>query len=125
MARPKKWRRVCSLPKRDEFGPLLAPPVLGHAVDMTVEEFEAIRLIDLEGMTQEECADKMDIARTTVQGIYADARKKIAEFIVQGKKLKIKGGDYELCTGSGRRCGGRGCRRHGAAYGQGESEGEA
>lgn len=79
---------------------------------MTVEEYETIRLIDLEGLTQEECADQMNIARTTVQGIYTEARKKIAESLVGGKVLKIEGGDYRLCDGSGPYCGRGGCRRH-------------
>jgi len=46
----------------------------------------------LEGFTQEECAKQMDVARTTVQGIYAEARKKIAESLVNGKVLLIEGG---------------------------------
>lgn len=79
---------------------------------MTVDEYETVRLIDLEGMTQEECSEKMHIARTTVQGIYTSARSKIADSLVNGKVLLIDGGDYRLCDGSGPRCGGGGCRRH-------------
>jgi len=67
---------------------------------MTVEEYETIRLIDLEGMMQEECAERMKVARTTVQRIYNDARKKLATSLVNGNILKIEGGDYELCDGS-------------------------
>ncbi len=77
---------------------------------MAVDEYETIRLIDLEGFTQEECAQQMGVARTTVQGIYAQARKKIAESLVQGNVLKIEGGEYQLCNGPGRFCG-QGCRR--------------
>lgn len=76
---------------------------------MLVDEYEAVRLIDLEGMTQEECADKMHVARTTVQAIYTAARKKLADTIVNGKRLLIEGGDYRVCEG-GPRCG-RGCRK--------------
>jgi predicted DNA-binding protein (UPF0251 family) len=76
---------------------------------MSVDEYEAIRLIDLEGFTQEECATQMKVARTTVQGIYAQARAKIAQSLVKGKTLQIEGGDYRLCQGLA--CG-RGCHRH-------------
>lgn len=80
---------------------------------MSVDEYEAIRLIDLEGMTQEECADKMHVARTTVQGIYMAARRKIAEALVLGRTLRIEGGQYELCNGMGKYCGMGGCHKRG------------
>ena len=82
-----------------------------HHVRMTVDEYETIRLIDLEGFTQEECAKQMNVARTTVQGIYVAARKKLAESLVNGKVLLIEGGEYRLCEGLGNGCG-RGCHRH-------------
>lgn len=78
---------------------------------MTVDEYEAVRLIDLEGLTQEECAKQMNIARSTVQGIYIKARKKTAESLVNGKTLLIEGGEYRLCEGLGNGCG-RSCQRH-------------
>jgi predicted DNA-binding protein (UPF0251 family) len=110
MARPRKWRRVCGLPESNLFGPLHSPLNQKKLVTMAVDEYETIRLIDLEGFTQEECAQQMGVARTTVQGIYAQARKKIAESLVQGNVLKIEGGEYQLCNGPGRFCG-QGCRR--------------
>lgn len=111
MARPIKWRRVCCLPESKKFGPLDAPTNAKKYVKMTIDEYETIRLIDLEGFTQEECAKKMDVARTTVQGIYIEARKKLAEALVNGKVLFIEGGEYRLCDGLGNGCG-RGCHRH-------------
>ncbi|HIT99408.1 MAG TPA: DUF134 domain-containing protein [Candidatus Copromorpha excrementavium] len=78
---------------------------------MTVDEYETIRLIDLEGLSQEECCLRMDVARTTVQQIYNDARKKIAEAIVNGLNLKIEGGRYELCDGKNHFCGCGVCMR--------------
>ena len=110
MPRPRKWRRVCCLPDSNEFGPLNLNIQEKMCVNMTVDEYEAIRLIDLEGLSQEECAAQMNVARTTVQGIYSEARKKIAESIVNGKVLRIGGGDYELCQGD-RDCCGRRCQR--------------
>lgn len=89
MARPKKWRKVCCLPNVNRFGPLNSTVEKEHFVLMSVDEYETIRLIDLEGLTQEECAGQMNVARTTVQGIYQEARKKIAESLVLGKVLRI------------------------------------
>jgi predicted DNA-binding protein (UPF0251 family) len=112
MPRPRKWRKVCCLPESDRFGPLNAPINQEYFVTMTVDEYETIRLIDLQGFTQEECAEQMKIARTTVQRIYYDARKKLAESLVNGKVLRIEGGDYKLCDGLEESCGCGGCRRH-------------
>ncbi|NMA32155.1 MAG: DUF134 domain-containing protein [Candidatus Methanofastidiosa archaeon] len=97
MARPMKERRVCCLPETDLFGPLNRRAFNDVEILMSVEEYETIRLIDKEGLMQEECAERMDVARTTVQRIYINARKKIADAIVDGKILKIEGGTYKLC----------------------------
>lgn len=110
MARPIKWRRVCCLPEKNTFGSLDSPPNAERCVTMTIDEYETIRLIDFDGFTQEECAKQMNVARTTIQGIYSEARKKLAEFLVEGKVLSIEGGEYRLCEGLGKGCG-RGCRR--------------
>lgn len=112
MPRPRKWRKVCCLPESNRFGPLNAFVNQEHFVIMTIEEYETIRLIDLAEYTQEECAEQMKIARSTVQRIYNDARKKLAESLVNGKVLKIEGGDYQLCDGHEKFCGCGGCQRH-------------
>ena len=111
MPRPIKRRTVCSLPERDRFGPLNVPVNDGEYVTMTVDEYETIRLIDIDGFTQEECAAQMSVARTTVQGIYISARKKLADSLVNGTVLRIEGGDYKLCDGLGKSNRGSGCRR--------------
>lgn len=122
MPRPRKWRRVCSLPGIAGFGPLRGAPDSDQTVVMTVDEYETIRLIDLEGFTQEECARQMDVARTTVQGIYDKARKRLADSLVNGKVLIIEGGDYILCDGQEglHRCGGGYRHRCGRRSGQEE-----
>ncbi len=112
MPRPRKWRKVCCLPNSSRFGPLDFAADAANAVRMTVDEYEAIRLIDMDGFTQEECANQMNISRTTVQGIYDEARRKLAESLVNGKVLWIEGGEYRLCDGRGSGCGRGGCNRH-------------
>lgn len=112
MPRPKKWRKVCCLPNNNRFGPLDSSADAVNTVNMTVDEYETIRLIDLNGLTQEECAKQMNISRTTVQGVYDEARKKLAQSLVNGKVLCIEGGEYQLCDGRGDGCGRGGCRRH-------------
>lgn len=111
MPRPVKCRRVCELPDNSRFGPLDVPAEMRVTVSMVVDEYETIRLIDLEGLTQEECAEQMNVARTTVQGIYNEARIKLAEALVNGKILRIEGGEYRLCDGTGKSCGRGSCRR--------------
>ena len=109
MARPSKCRRVCCLPEIAEFRP--ADECTKQPVIMSVDEYETIRLIDKEGLSQEECGERMEVARTTVQQIYTSARKKIADALVDGYPLKIVGGNYRLCEGNTMTCGCGGCRR--------------
>ena len=108
MARPRRCRRVCAEPDYGSFRPDGIPG--GDSITLTVDEYEVIRLIDLEKLTHEQCAKRMDISRTTVTEIYETAREKIADSIVNGKILLISGGDYRLCDGSAirfcrKRCG--------------------
>lgn len=111
MARPVKKRKVCELPKREIFGPLGCDEGKNNIVNMTVDEYETIRLIDHENLTQEECAEQMDIARATVQRIYSDARYKISDAIVNGRALNIEGGHYKLCPGRSEKCGMKRCSK--------------
>ncbi len=113
MARPIKRRHVCLLPEVNKFGPMNKDVGKEDMIIMSVEEYETIRLIDLERLTQEESAQSMGVARSTIQRIYDEARKKLADALINGKTLKIKGGDYKLCeknTGENR-CGKQGCCR--------------
>ena len=117
MPRPRKCRRVCRLPDNTGFRPVRCAPD-APTVILTVDEYEALRLIDKEGFSQEECGAYMRIARTTVQQIYTVARKKLAEALVEGLPLRIEGGEYQLCDGTEEYCGCGGCRRHRRSCGQ-------
>ena len=115
MPRPRKRRNVCCLPQISEFMPVGENGFPGEIVVITVDEYEAIRLIDNEGLSQEECSGLMNVARTTAQQIYASARRKIARALVEGLPIRIEGGDYHVCDGGGQFCGLGHCRRHGGA----------
>jgi uncharacterized protein len=112
MPRPRKYRKVCCLPQSNLYGPLNTLIIEDNIIIMTVGEYETIRLIDYEEMTQEACAESMNVARTTIQRIYADARKKLSDSLVNGKIIKIEGGDYTLYNREERSYGCGRCRRH-------------
>jgi predicted DNA-binding protein (UPF0251 family)/predicted Fe-Mo cluster-binding NifX family protein len=113
--RPRKCRKVCQMPGIREFRPVGGIPC-EDAVVLTVDEYEAIRLIDRQGFSQEECSSYMQVARTTVQLIYNAARKKLADALVEGLPLRIEGGDYRLCDGKEEYCGCGGCRKHRCSF---------
>ena len=97
MARPQKCRRICNVPQTDSFRPEKHRGEI--PIIMTVDEYEVIRLVDLEEKTHEQCALQMDISRSTVQEIYENARRKLAACIVYGRTLVIAGGNYRICDG--------------------------
>ena len=101
MPRPRKSRKVCHFPESLSFQP---ENPAGEPVCLTVDEYETIRLIDLEGYSQEQCSEFMGIARTTVQLIYGSARRKLARMIVDSRPLQIGGGDFRLCSGEDAQC---------------------
>lgn len=103
MPRPTKCRKVCHFPKVVEFLPAQAE-VQQAPIFLTVDEYETIRLIDKEGLSQEACGEWMRVARTTVQKIYDSARKKLAEALVEGAPLHIEGGEFQLCDGKNAGC---------------------
>ena len=109
MPRPPRCRRICNAPRVERFGPCDAAesdPIL-----LTLDEYEVIRLVDLEQQTHEQCAAQMDISRSTVQEIYENARRKLAACLVYGKPLHITGGNVRICKGQEQRYGS--CRRAG------------
>jgi predicted DNA-binding protein (UPF0251 family) len=96
MTRPVKWRRVSFIPAVNRFTPVGVPPALLNEVCLSVEEAEAIRLKDLEGLEQEECARRMSISRPTFHRVLESARKKLADALLNGKAIRIEGGNFEM-----------------------------
>lgn len=97
MARPRKCRKVNSMPHTEGFLPIgYDNKDCPFTVRLTLDEYEVIRLIDLEGFTQEECADKMEVSRPTVTNVYTEARYKLADALINEKKLIIEGGDIVM-----------------------------
>jgi uncharacterized protein len=112
--RPKKPRFVSGYPTLSAFVPE-GVPVTGE-VFLSVEELEAVRLSDFEGLDQEAAANLMEVSRQTYGRILAHAHSVISEALVTGKVLRVEGGDYEF-RGMQRR------RRRGAGRGQGAGPG--
>ena len=96
MPRPLKCRRICCEPKSDYFKPRGIPVHQLEEVSLTMDELEAVRLGDLEGMYQEDAASKMNVSRQTFGNIIDSAHKKIADALLNSKALKIKGGAYTM-----------------------------
>jgi len=98
VGRPTKWRRVASLPQVTYFKPAALPLRMLEEVCLSVEETEAIRLKDLEGLEQEGCAQEMNISRPTFQRLLYSGRQKLADALINGKAIRIEGGNFEMAT---------------------------
>jgi len=96
MVRPRNCRRVECLPGSQYFKPRGVPLSVLEEINITLDEFEAIRLADFEGLYQDQAAEKMNISRQTFGRVIESAHKKVAEALVEGKALKIEGGDFEM-----------------------------
>ena len=96
MPRPKCRRNICGIPDKNYFKPRGIPTVDLEEVNLTLDEFEAIRLADYEQLYQEEAAARMNISRQTFGRIIEAAHKKIADVLINGKALKIEGGEVAL-----------------------------
>lgn len=110
MPRPYKSRRVCCSPDVNYFKPRGIPVSLLEEVALTIDEFEAVRLADLEGLYQEDAAKQMDISRQTFGNIISVAHRKIADCLINAKALKVEGGP--VTTRRGRVERGNRCVRH-------------
>ena len=96
MPRPRHCRRVAQLPQANYYKPRGIPLSVLEEVTLTVDEFEAIRLTDLEGLYQADAAEKMSVSRQTLGRILESAHRKTADALVHGKALLIKGGSVEI-----------------------------
>jgi len=95
MPRPCCRRRISAEPLRPVFRPVGARAAGLPEVVLTLDEFEALRLVDLLGLYQEEAAAQMQVSRPTAGRVLERARRKIADALVHGKILRIEGGVVE------------------------------
>lgn len=103
MSRPVKYRVVGCKPGYRRFGPCGGASVSEEVVTVTVDELEAMRLGDMEGMYHEEAAKRMQVSRGTFGNIIESARRKVAEALVGGKTIEVEGGTYHV-KGTGEYC---------------------
>jgi predicted DNA-binding protein (UPF0251 family) len=104
--RPFCRRRVAGQPEASVFKPIGVPLRDLQEVVMTLDEFEALRLADLEGLYQQQAAEQMGVSRPTFSRIVDAAHRKLADALVHGKALRIEGGP--VVRHGRRRC----CRLH-------------
>ena len=96
MGRQPLWRRVEFVPRIGYFKPAGVPLTRLQEERLSVEEAEAIRLKDLEGLELEVCARRMNISRTTFSRVLGSARQRIADALLSGKAIRIEGGNFEM-----------------------------
>lgn len=96
MPRPQRCRQIGALPPNAVFKPAGVPARDLAEITLTVDEFEALRLADYEGLYQEQAAERMGVSRQTFGRIVESARKKVAQALVQGMALRIEGGQVEM-----------------------------
>ena len=95
MARPKKQRVICSSPRFKHFAPVACASV--DAIVMNADEYEVLRLHDLEHLNQAEVAAQMLVSRPTVTQLLYSAHEKLADALVNGKPLHIQEGCSSVC----------------------------
>ncbi len=132
MPRPFKERMIGREPAAVVYKPAGVPARYLEWVTLHLDEFEVIRLLDHEGLSQEQAAEKMNVSRPTVTRVYARARKKIADTLVNGQALRIEGGPVEQLDAiekqavqveNGSAGFGRGRGRHGRGRGRNRRQG--
>jgi predicted DNA-binding protein (UPF0251 family) len=104
MTRPKCCRQVGALPNKTCFRPEGINLSCSEAVLLSIDEFEALRLADLEGLYHEQAAVGMNVSRQTFDRIVKEARRKVADVLINGKTLRIEGGPVSIKAGGTTRC---------------------
>ena len=120
MPRPQKKRTIRFNPEVDYFKPRGVVLADLETIEISLEELEALRLVDVESLNQTEAAEKMEVSQSTLHRVLSEGRKKIAEALTEGKAIHVRGGDYKMVRGQGRgrgQGGGRG--RMGGPYAAG------
>jgi len=95
MPRPRRCRRIRFMPGVTYFKPAGVRLVDLREVVLHVDEYEAVRLIDLENIEQSEAGKKMKISQPTLSRLLKSARKKISDALINGKAIRIEGGNYK------------------------------
>lgn len=101
MPRQKRHRLVTKEPPVSVFKPAGIPARELDEILITIDEFEAIRLADFEGLSQRDASTTMEISQPTFNRVLSSARNKVARGLVQGYVLRIEGGRYRLADGTG------------------------
>lgn len=96
MSRPKQHRRVDAPPLMKGYKPFGIPRTELESVTLNFDEYEAIRLLDYEGLMQEQAAERMNVSRPTLTRIYLNARRSLAKAFVEGKMILMEGGNVEF-----------------------------
>ena len=96
MPRPRKKRILSRTPRAAVYKPAGVPLDQLPQISLLQEELEALRLADLEGLTQAQAAEEMGVSRSTFQRVLAQARRRVAQALVQGLALQIEGGTFEV-----------------------------
>lgn len=104
MPRPRRCRTIGDPPGCLQFKPAGIPASRLTEQVLGIDELEAIRLADLEGLYQEQAAEKMKVSRQTFGRIVSEARRKVAEALVSGMVLRIEGGEIEVAEVRAFRC---------------------
>ncbi len=96
MPRPKQERKIDSPPLMQGFKPFGIPRNALESVILQYDEYEAIRLLDYDGLNQEQASERMNVSRPTLTRIYENARRTIAKALIEGKMIIIEGGNVQF-----------------------------